>query len=141
MKTTKRTILMSLLFLAAFSACKSDDDTPTQDSIIGSWQLEQTFTDGVSDDISDCRKMSTANFLANGTFNATDGRDEEDGSCLSDSYGGTWSNSGNDIYTIIITESEYTQEAKPRITFPNDKLTIFYEDQVESDTNVFVRIN
>lgn len=141
MKTTKRTILMSLLFLAAFSACKSDDDTPTQDSIIGSWQLEQTFTDGVSDDISDCIKMSKANFLADGTFNATDARDEEDGSCLSDSYGGTWSNSGNDIYTIIITESEYTQEVKPRITFPNDKLTIFYEDQVESDTSVFVRIN
>jgi len=140
MKTTKRTILMSLLFLAAFSACKSDDDTPTQDSIIGSWQLEQTFTDGVSDDISDCQKMSTVNFLANGTFNATDHSGGED-FCESYSYGGTWSNSGNGVYTIIITESGLTEEIKINVSFPNGKLTIINADQVESDTTVFVRIN
>ncbi|MDC1285521.1 lipocalin family protein [Flavobacteriaceae bacterium] len=140
MKTTKQTILMSLLFLAAFSACKSDDDTPTQDSIIGSWQLEQTYTNGVSDDILDCQKMSTSNFLANGTFNATDYSGGED-ICESDSYGGTWSNSGNDIYTIIIMESGLTQEIMLNITFPNGKLTILQEDQEESNTTVSVRTN
>ena len=125
-----------------FLSCSSDDDSGdsgnTPDPIIGKWQLEQTFTGDVSDDISDCEKETAIEYKADGTYLGMD-KFESSGSgtttCIEDNYTGTWENKGNNKYDDLTTGE--TEAVQFTITFPDGKLTRVFEDEKE----VFVKMN
>ena len=137
MKTLNRTIIINLFVIISFSACKKDSDSSSsKDQIIGSWQLEQRFTNGVSDEISDCEKESTVVFMENGNYSAID-KFIEDDICISDPYTGNWMNNGNDIYELRITGNPIVLDIS--ITFPNGKLTINVSQDGFESSVVYVK--
>jgi major membrane immunogen (membrane-anchored lipoprotein) len=136
----KKIILVATVFLSAlFISCGSDDDGGsgiTQDLIIGKWKLEQTFTDNVSDNISNCEKESIIEYKADGSYSGTDKLAPNSGTtCNEDSYSGTWKNKGNNKYSDLSTGE--TVPVEFTITFPEGKLTRVFENEKE----VFVKIN
>ncbi len=141
MNIMKKVILLTSVCLASLiTSCGSDDDagSNSQDLIIGKWQLEQIFTNDVSDDISDCEKESIIEYKADGTYVGTD-KFESGGTgaptCVEDNYTGTWENKGNNKYDDLSAGENEAVEFT--ITFPDGKLTRVFEDEKE----VFVKTN
>ncbi|MEM9686941.1 MAG: lipocalin family protein [Bacteroidota bacterium] len=132
----KKTILTAVVSILLTSCGKDDGNTPTQDPIIGTWQLEQTFTNDVSDDISDCEKQSTIEYKADGSYEASDKFDPEMGSaCVEDNYTGTWENKGDNAYDIFTTGEDGAVTFT--ITFSDGKLT----RQIDDERYVYISIN
>ncbi|WP_411029855.1 lipocalin family protein [Spongiimicrobium sp. 3-5] len=122
-----------------FISCKSDDDGSDLDPIIGKWQVEQEFSNGVSENIPACEKEGYWEFSADGKYKGMDIRQGSTGTCGSDPFSGDWRNAGNNIYIIIsdFDPSEQIEEER-NITFSNGKMTITYDNNF---TSVYVKVN
>ena len=133
----KKTILAVAMMSILVTACGKDDgNNTTQDPIIGTWQLEQTFTSNVSDDISDCEKQSIIEYHADGSYEATDKFDPEMGvECVEDNYAGTWENKGDNTYDIFTAGEEGAVAFT--ITFSGGKLI----REIDSERYVYISID
>ena len=139
MKTTQKIIVATLLFAQALvgMSCNNDDDT--QDPIIGKWQLEQIFSDDVSDDISDCQKETVIEFKADGTYSLIDSVETSINAssleCVKTPISGTWENSGDDTYTFTTSDGSGTAN----VTFPDGKLR--YSESGSLNHSIYIKID
>ena len=113
-----------------------DNDTFVPDSIIGKWQFDQEFKDGVENiGITECEKKLTIQFFEAGTYEEKEF--EDDGAeCIFEVNNGTWRNLGSDLYEISDKgDSEF------KVTFANNKMTVEFtdtEDGVTADYKVIL---
>lgn len=143
---------MSILFVSiSFNSCNDDDDDANvviKDKIIGEWQWDQEFEDGVENTLSACNKQSTIEFFEEGTFTSRDFMEDENDECAAlDPVNGTWENLRNSMYELgdleIVPGVKIDLEVK--ITFTNNKMTIEYsfedEDGVDYTlSEVYIKI-
>lgn len=126
----KLVLFISILFVAiSFNSCNDDDDEVVLlDKIIGEWQWDQEFEDGVENTLSACDKKSTIEFLQAGTFTSRDFWEENDVCTALEPFDGTWKNLGNSMYELgdleLVPGFEFDLEVK--ITFTNNKMTVEY---------------
>lgn len=143
--------MMSILFVTiSFNSCSDDDDDEVvvRDKIIGEWQWDQEFEDGVENTLSACDKKSTIEFFQTGTFTARDFIEDENDVCVAlEPVNGTWKNLGNSMYELgdleIVPDVSINLEVK--ITFPNNKMIVEYtytdEDDVTYDLKeIYIKI-
>ena len=114
---------LSLLLCALsiiFSSCSSDDDSGSQDPIVGTWTFHQFFEDGVQQSITACEMQETFTFSSNGTT-FYEFYEDTQGACeLEESINGTWSSEGN-VYTLTVAGESSSEE----ITFEGN--TFYFE--------------
>jgi hypothetical protein len=132
----KKTILLLCVLALLFSSCNKDDDNgPSQDLLIGTWKYSNAFEDGVEISLSDCEKSETQIFNADGTFTVTI-FDDFDGPCIEDfTFSGTWSNSGNSIYTVTALGETFSQA----ISFQDNTYSVTTEDAGTVYVDVYTR--
>ena len=123
----KQTILLfTLMFSSLFISC-SDDDDGVDDPVVGTWQLEQTFTNDVSENISDCAKEEIIEFLGSLDFNGAPHEEvEENGETVCRRTGdtfGKWKNLGDNQYEITFGGSLEGQVQVIEIIVEGDTLT------------------
>lgn len=119
----KKLVLLLSVFALVFISCSSDDDSSSQDPLIGTWKYHNYIVNGVEDTPTDCEMQETFVFSSDGTFDYTYYEEDfEDNCVLEESISGTWTNDGNEIYTQNIEGESYSQE----LGFEGN--TFYYED-------------
>ena len=104
MKKMKKTILLFIAILGIISCSENDSnlETTVSDPIIGTWQLQSAFEDGV-DFATECNKKSTAKFSEGGTLTLEIFKSQPANNCIDscfvDNEIGTWQNNDG-IYKI-----------------------------------------
>ena len=116
-----------------------DNDSFVPDKIIGKWQLDQEFKDGVENELTECAKTMTIQFFEDGVYEERD-FEEIDTECSAIPVKiGTWRNSGSDMYAI---DDLGVPEFK--ITFADNKMTVEFTDSPEGVTvsikMVFIKV-
>lgn len=131
----KNLILLLSVFALALTSCSNDDDnSSSQDLLIGTWNYSRSFEDGVEITLSDCEKQETQVFNADGTFSITF-YDDFDGPCVEDlTFTGTWSNTGNSVYSVTIFGETFSQ----LIEFDGNTYSVTTIDDV--DGTVYVEV-
>lgn len=126
----KKLILLLTAFTFVFTSCSSDDDnTPSQDPLIGAWNYYKYFENGVEEPLDPCETDETFVVLADGTFSAEYFDEVTVGSCESaGAFNGTWENLGSGTYAL--TSSGFTDEED--VTF--DGNTFYFEDTYDNGT-------
>jgi len=68
----KKLLLLSVIALTIMG-CGNDDDSPqpTQDPIVGTWKLLETYVDGIQFQAQDCESDYEHVYQANATLNVT----------------------------------------------------------------------
>lgn len=126
----KLVLFISILFVAiSFNSCNDDDDEVViVDKIIGKWQWDQEFEDGVEYTLTACDKQSTIEFLIPDTFTARDFWEENDVCTAQEPVNGTWKNLGNSMYELGDLEiiPGFSIDLDVKITFTNNKMTVEY---------------
>ena len=131
----KKIILLLCVSVFILTSCSSDDDNEdlSQDQLIGTWTYFQSFEDGVEIILTDCEKQETQEFSSNGDFTITF-YDDFDGPCEEDFVlSGTWSNSGNNLYTIEALGQTISQE----LVFEGDTYSVTETDTDGGETIVY----
>ena len=127
----KKLILLLSVITLTFSSCDSDDDSSSQDPIIGIWNYHQGFENNEEYELSSCDKQDEITFNSDGTFSSKSYYENEDEICTLDNLStGTWENLGDNLYEFIDDEDNYTSETT--ITFSDD--TFYFIDEDGSDT-------
>ncbi len=86
-------IMIKIIFI-------DDDDDYIPDNIISKWQLNQQFTDGTENALTECEKKMTIQFFDDGIYEEKDYSDQNY-SCIDlEIKKGNWKNLGNDMYEI-----------------------------------------
>lgn len=90
-----------ILLIGVFTiACSSDnDDSTTQNSIIGTWQLTKSEI-GTTDETDDCLSKSTLTISSNGNMNGVT-HETYNGECDPEEYSGTWEKTEDKITLSI----------------------------------------
>ena len=122
----KKAILLTALIISVLCvSCGNDDDGGNTDVIIGRWQLEQTFTNGDSNEISDCEKQQDIEFLMSSNFiSAVYELQEENGesTCIRPGdVSGSWKNEGDNQYKL---NTESGEPAVYEIIVQGNKLSL-----------------
>lgn len=129
----KKLILFLSVFTLVFSSCGNDDDSSSQDQIIGTWTFHKLFIDDIEQSLTSCQMQETFNFKSNGTvsykyFEVIQGVCE-----LEESNSGTWSNDGNSIYTLKIEGNNSSEE----LTFVANTFYFEHSDAIDPLDPVF----
>ncbi len=95
----KHLILLFLMGLFTFTSCSSDDDDPSENSIVGTWTLVSVNPAFIH---LDCPQPSTINLAGNGTADWALYTNENDCTLQDDS--GTWEKTSDNSYTIFIPD-------------------------------------
>ena len=114
-----------------------DNDAFVPDNIIGKWQLDQGFEDGVENELTECEKTMTIEFFEDGIYEEKDFLLNDALECIADDVkNGTWSNLGSDMYVISdLGIPEF------KVTFANDKMTVEFTNTEEVETKyVFIKV-
>ena len=118
----KKLILCLSVFVLVFTSCSSDDDSDSQDSIIGTWTFHKSFIDDVEQTLTSCEMQETFTFNSDGTVSYKYYEVIQDICELEESTSGLWANDGNSIYTLTIEGENSSQE----ITFEAN--TFYFEN-------------
>ncbi len=138
MKTSKTMILTVLIAASALlTSCSKNDNGGEKNTIIGKWQLEQRFENGVEEPLSeDCEKNSTMEFKTDNTFIDMGSFYEPNSPCISSTDPGTWEYNGDNAIKAIYDGSD-TTAVVVTFTFVNGNLIL-----VSGDTkSIWKRIN
>ncbi len=92
-------LIYLFIFITTLSSCESnEDDNPSSDPIIGTWQLTSSKEAGVETS-TECTRNNKITFSENG--NASNlGFYEENNVCVSEPGTFTWVSAGNSNYTL-----------------------------------------
>lgn len=130
----KKLILLFSVFTLVLMSCSSDDDSGSQDPLIGTWTYYKTFADGVEEPLTACDMQETFVFNSNGTVSYKY-YEIIGGVCeLEESASGTWTNDGNGIYTSILDGESTSQE----ITFDGNTHYFEYSEIVGTSDPVII---
>ena len=138
----KNLALFLCVLTLSLSSCGNDDDgnNSSQDSLIGSWELFQTFINGDEVTLDICELMQTIIVKSDGTF-TVESFEDNGSSCVSDGISnGIWENLGNNSYKItsdIGTEDEDAFTAT--FTFENNTFSIELVEGSDTLKQVFKR--
>ncbi|MCF6294413.1 MAG: lipocalin family protein [Flavobacteriaceae bacterium] len=122
----KKLILLFSVFALMLTSCNKDNDTPSQDSFIGTWTYYKSFENDVEIELSDCDLQDTIQVNADGTFSFSD-YDDFAGPCELDFSGtGTWENVGDGNYSTTIDG----ETSVVNLTFEGNT---FYFEEVDED--------
>lgn len=117
-----------------FSSCSSDDDSGSQDPIIGTWNLHQRFVNDVEEVLNSCQMQETFTFSANGSV-MYEYYEDNNGNCdLEEAFTGTWSNEGSSNYNL----TAFGESSVQNLTF---EANTFYYEFTDSDGGVDPVIN
>jgi len=120
----KKLVLLLSVCALMLTSCNSDDDSGSQDLILGTWTYHKLFIDDVEAQLTACDMQETFVFNENGTYSYAY-YELIQGVCeLEESDSGTWANDGNSIYTLSING----QTASEDITFEDN---MFYFEYAE----------
>ncbi len=102
----KITLFATLILTTLITSCGSDDED-NKHPIVGTWQLEEVYTNGVSDSIPDCEKETIVIYGEDESYEATYKNEfDESGMCNEEVYNGTWINVvDNEYHHTIDTDS------------------------------------
>ncbi len=136
----KKAILVATAFLTALTFSCSSDDDGNNDIVLGKWKLEQTYTNDVSENISDCVKKSTMVFHDSGSLVIQPYDMVQQGSeNICDSQGtqsGFWKNLGKENkYEFTIGHGDNAEKGTVTIVVEGNRLTkssTFIEEGKES---------
>lgn len=121
----KKLILLLSVITLSFNSCDSDDDSSSQDPIVGTWNLNQSFENDEEYELDNCDKEGALTFNSNGTYSSISYYTDSDDTCSVDYEStGTWENNENGVYTFIDDESDAEQTLT--ITFSGN--TFYYTD-------------
>lgn len=103
-------LLIAVAFI--FTSCNNDDDSSSQDPLIGSWNYFKYFENGVEQPLFPCEAEGTLVVSANGTYVFTYFTENVDGDCVQDGdvEVGTWENIGNGNYIMGFEGAQITQQ-------------------------------
>ncbi|MEZ4809427.1 MAG: lipocalin family protein [Allomuricauda sp.] len=130
------TVLIILLVIGIASCSK--DDAPTENEIIGTWQLSSATRDGVNLTIPTCAKLDKIEIKSNKTFVQTGyySPSENDMDCTINeeaSSSGTWSipSKGKLKFTYLfegvsISETWYYSISENKLTSSSEEITLVY---------------
>tara|TARA_A200000113_G_scaffold91109_2_gene81571 strand:- start:1227 stop:1631 length:405 start_codon:yes stop_codon:yes gene_type:complete len=124
MKHILKTITTLFIVSLTLTSCSKDDNSTTQDSIIGQWIAKEQLDNGEKILPTDCDKKTELNFKADGSLDATFAYDN-DGECITGSVNGTWVSKGGNKYSYTLKDSE--DEETYNLTLANDEITIDLE--------------
>lgn len=118
-----------ILTIAIFSliSCSSEegDGTNSSDPIIGTWSAFSI--NGT--ELSACLKKSTLIFSENGNLSISSYYVNSNGDCLSENSSGTWTNKGNNIYSVTL-ENDGPSQSKVTFSDNNNTMTVADENTV-----------
>lgn len=117
-----------------------DNDTYVPDKIIGKWQFDQEFRDGVEIELTECAKRMTVEFFEDGIYEDKDFHEDDTLQCIADEVKiRTWKNLGSDMY-----ETSNIDAPEIKVTFANNKMTVeftYIEDgEPVSAKMVFIKV-
>ena len=119
------------------------DEDYVPDSIIGKWQLNEEFQDGIPEELTDCQKTMTIEFKDDGTYEEKD-FNEEGLECVPiPAKNGIWINFGSDMYGISdidIPEIKITFEVignEPKMTV---EFSQTINDVTTTDKIIFIKV-
>ncbi|MFL1010729.1 lipocalin-like domain-containing protein [Flavisericum labens] len=119
----KKLILLFTVVLVGLSSCSNDDDSGSQDPLIGTWTWFKSFENGVEEPLDDCDKKDNIVVAADGTLTETYYYDNN-GTCESDGTDmATWENTGGGTYRIVYSGDDIIDI---KITFEGN--TFFVEE-------------
>ena len=119
----KKLILLCFTAALVFTSCGNDDDSPTQDPLIGTWTYHKSFENSVEDSLDDCLKRNSITVKSDATLTEVY-YDFFDGNCELDyEDSAIWENLGNSIYKITYDVDEIYED---KITFEGN--TFFVEN-------------
>ncbi|SFZ90474.1 Lipocalin-like domain-containing protein [Flaviramulus basaltis] len=131
----KKVILLLSVFAVVLTSCSSDDDSSSQDPIIGTWNYYKAYTNGNEEVLDECEKQEKFIFKSDGLVDYEYYEEDESNNCLlEEEVSGTWSNEGNNMYTLNFGFGDSTQT----LTFESN--TFYYEDKDGSDVYRIVYI-
>lgn len=143
----KKSILVATLLASVmFISCSSDDDSPAQNPLIGTWQLTAEYEDDVLLQTSDCRKNNTVTFEVDKTYgfvpHGSSSANPDD--CLpeeGESDTGTWSIPSEG--TVSVSYGDGSDPDIAEYTINGQELTFSFEDVLQNETiivrTVYVR--
>lgn len=116
-----------------------DNDTYVPDKIIGKWQLDQEFTNGVEIELTECVKRMTVEFFDDGIFEEKEFFDDGAECRAGDVKIRIWKNLGSDMY-----QTSNIEAPEIKFTFANNKMTAEFrgtEDGVMVDKKIiFIKV-
>ncbi|WP_330442051.1 lipocalin family protein [Flavobacterium sp. C4GT6] len=140
----KNLLLTGLITITLFSCSSDDNNQPSQDKIIGSWQKTSLVVEGVNQNLSNCQLQTVYNFNASqNSFWSNIYEENFEGECTLFTEDGDWEKLSESVYTVY-TESEGTVNYE--VEFPNDNtLKLTYNDgsveQPHLAVTTFVRVD
>ena len=130
MKTKLLGLFVSLLM---FTSCSSDDNEK-EITIIGKWQLEQSFNNNEENDLSVCLKKNIVEFKENGS-GTIENYSDDSGNC---EY-------NTDSFTYIVNNNTLTIETNDSVentfSLTETTLTITNEDDEGTSKSIWNKIN
>jgi hypothetical protein len=129
----KKLILFLSVLVLVVTSCSRNDDSGSQDSIIGTWTHHKLFINGVEESLTSCEMQETFTFSGNGTVSYKY-YEVIQGNCeLEESTSGSWTNEGNSIYKLTIEGESSSQE----LTFENNTFYFEFSDVINPLDPVF----
>lgn len=124
----KKLLVLLFVGLLTISCSSNDDETFSNDPIIGSWRLTSIIKDG-TDLATTCDKRQTATFDEEGKVSITNFSLDSNGTCsISETRNGTWSPNGNS-YSITFdgeTDTETLSFSGNNLSFVSEGATYTY---------------
>jgi hypothetical protein len=133
----KKLLLLLSVITLTFNSCDSDD-SPSQDSLIGTWNYYQSFENDDEYELSTCDKEEELIVNADGTFSSKSYYENDNETCtLAYESTGTWENLGDNLYAFTDDDDDYTSEIT--ITFSGDTFYIIDEDGSDIYKDVYIQ--
>jgi len=143
MKNIKYYFVICLITL--LSSCSSSDDDSGEannDTIIGKWQIDQRFNDGVEESLSDCFKTTTIEFTADNRFISTlmDISTSTNNCEVALVRNATWTKISDGVYDITFTDgpSSGTTVQYTYVFENNDRMS--RDDEILSIKTYYTRL-
>lgn len=131
----KKLVLLFGVFGLLLSSCSNDDDnSSSQDLLIGSWKLHKIYENDVEVALDPCEKEGTIVVSANGAYSATTFEENLNGGCEpTDVENGTWENVGNGNYTLTFEGFSSTEQ----LFFEDNTFYFLYSDTFNGETTEY----
>ncbi|MEZ4793163.1 MAG: lipocalin family protein [Gelidibacter sp.] len=129
-------LLLSVCTLMLTSCNKDDDNSSSQDLLIGTWKFYKYFENNIEIPLEACENEQTLGINANGTYTFTDYIEVGNTCEIDEALTGTWRNAGNGVYVL----DEETDAFTLSITFEGNTFfyTITYNNGTENVTDKYV---
>ncbi len=131
----KKLILLFSVFALVLTSCSSDNDSSSNDRIIGTWKPYKIFVNEIEEGLDECRDMDRLVFLEDGSYEATFYDLDNNDNCIEDteSYLNIeWEKGSNNTYIFTYGDEEpYTEE----VFFESNNVFYIIYDDVYEDVN------